>query len=383
MAGSESARVPAWLDTAAGVAWRGLVLAAGMWLAVVVLGRLSVVVVPVIGGLFLSAILVPPARWLRSRGWPALAATWAVFLSGLAVVVGLGMGLIPLVADQLGPLRASLADSVNGVRHWLIHGPLHLSPSQVDRYAREARDRITGAGVGPGGTGTAIGGRVLTGAASGLRLVAHVFATLALTLVVSFFFVKDGPRMSEWIVGQFKPATAARLRAIGSRSWATLSGYVLGTAVNGFVNAVVMSVGLLILHVPLVPAIAALTFVGGFFPIVGALVSGAVAALAALVAKGPATALLVVLLTVVVHHVEGYLVGPIVLGRAVRLPTFVVLLALAAGGQLAGVLGAFIAVPLIAVTVGVVDELRRPAARSDGGGVRPARGVGRTNVVAG
>jgi predicted PurR-regulated permease PerM len=158
------------------------------------------------------------------------------------------------------------------------------------------------------------------------------------------------------------------LRAIGARSWITLTGYVRGTAVNGLVNGALMSVGLLLLHVPLVPVIAVLTFFGGFFPIVGAFVSGAVAAAVALVANGPGTALLVVGLTIVVHHVEGYLVGPIVLGRAVRLHTIVVLLALAAGGEVAGVFGAFVAVPLTAVVVGIVDELRHgEAARAAAG----------------
>jgi predicted PurR-regulated permease PerM len=361
MGRSGPAAVPAWLDTGAALSWRALVLAAGVGLAVVVLTHLSIVVIPVIGGLFLSAILVPPARWLRAHRWPALAATWTVFLFGLAVLAGLGVWLFPLVGRQFGPLRASLADSINGIRNWLIHGPFHLSPSQVDRYAREARDRLIGAGTGPGATGAAIGSRLAQGAATGLRLLTRLFATLALTLVASFFFVKDGHVMSDWIVGQFQPATGEKLRAIGARSWTTLSGYVRGTAVNGLVNAAIMSVGLLLLHVPLVPAIAVLTFVGGFFPIVGAFSSGAVAALVALVAKGPATALLVIVLTIVIHHVEGYLVGPIVLGRAVRLPSFVILLALAAGGYLGGVFGAFIAVPLTAVTVGVIDELRPPA----------------------
>jgi predicted PurR-regulated permease PerM len=125
----------------------------------------------------------------------------------------------------------------------------------------------------------------------------------------------------------------------------------------------------------LVPVIAVLTFFGGFFPIVGAFVSGGVAAAVALVAKGPGTALLVVGLTVVIHHVEGYLVGPIVLGRAVRLHTVVVLLALAAGGEVAGVFGAFVAVPLTAVVVGIVDELRHGEtnrAAAIAGGLRSA-----------
>ncbi|HLJ07361.1 MAG TPA: AI-2E family transporter [Acidimicrobiia bacterium] len=399
--------VPAWLETATAIAWRVVAVVAAGFLIVLALSRLTVVVVPVIGALFVSAILVPPARWLRRRGCPALLATWAVFLSAVAIVVGIGAWLVPRVADQWDPLRQSLAQNVDDTRNWLIDGPLHLSPSQVDRYASEAKDIIAGnrgsspaksgsgasggatppastppatggsggggsatSGSGGGGssagsaagsglsTGAVIGGRILRGAASGLRLLVHLLAALILTLVISFFFVKDGSAMSDWFLDQLQPSSAATVRAIGTRSWLTLTGYVRGTAVNGLVNATLMSIGLLILHVPLVPVIAVLTFFGGFFPIVGAFVSGGVAAAVALVAKSPATALLVVGLTVIIHHVEGYLVGPIVLGRAVRLHTVVVLLALAAGGELAGVLGAFVAVPLTAVIVGIVDELR-------------------------
>jgi predicted PurR-regulated permease PerM len=371
--------VPSWLETATSVAWRTLVVAAAGFVFVLMLSRLTVIVVPVIGALFVSAILVPPARWLRRHGWPALLATWATFLASAAIVVGIGVWLVPRVADQWGPLRQSLAQNVDDTRNWLIRGPLHLSKSQVDRYATEARDLITGTGTtaksgtpGDSGTGgaTVFGGRLLRGAASGLRLLVHFLAGLILTLVISFFFVKDGSVMSDWFLEQLQPSTAATLRAIGTRSWLTLTGYVRGTAVNGVVNATVMSIGLLILHVPLVPVIAVLTFFGGFFPIVGAFASGGVAAAVALVAKGPGAALLVIGLTVVVHHVEGYLVGPIVLGRAVRLHTIVVLLALAAGGELAGVLGAFVAVPLTAIIVGIVDELRhgeaaRAAAAAD------------------
>jgi len=366
--------VPAWLETATAVGWRVLVVLAASFAVVLALSRLSVVVIPIIGALFLSAILVPPARWLRRHGWPALIATWATFLTAAAVAAGVGALLVPRVADQWNPLRQSLAKTVDDTRDWLIDGPLHLSRSQVDRYAGEARDILAGKKPAADGgkqddsasTATSVlGGRLLRGAASGFRLIVHLLAAVILTVVISFFFVKDGNAISDWFLDQLQPSTAATLRAIGARSWLTLTGYVRGTAVNGVVNATLMSIGLLILHVPLVPVMAVLTFFGGFFPIVGAFVSGAVAAAVALVAKSPATALLVVGLTVVIHHVEGYLVGPIVLGRAVRLPTIVVLLALATGGELAGVLGAFIAVPLAAVTVGVVDELRRT---SSGGG---------------
>ena len=359
--------VPAWLETATAVGWRVLVVLAASFAVVLALSRLSVVVIPVIGALFVSAILVPVARWLRRHGWPPLIATWATFLAAAAVAAGVGAALVPRVADQWDPLRQSLAKTVDDSRDWLIDGPLHLPPSQVDRYAGEARDILAGKKPAANGakqddsasTATSVlGGRLLRGAASGFRLIVHLRAALIRTVVISFFFVKDGSLMSDWFLAQLEPSTAARVRAIGTRSWLTLTGYVRGTAVNGVVNAALMSAGLLILHVPLVPVIAVLTFLGGFFPIVGAFVSGGIAAMVALVADGSGTALLVVGLTAVIHHVEGYLVGPIVLGRAVRLHTVVVLLALAAGGEVGGVLGAFVAVPLTAVIVGIVDELR-------------------------
>src|SRR5882672_3161153 len=138
--------VPAWLDTATGLAWRTLVVAAAVLCIVLALSRLTVVVIPLIGGLFVSAILVPPARWLRRHGWPPLLATWGAFLVGAAVVAGIGAWLVPRVADQWDPLRQSLAQNVDDTRNWLVDGPLHLSRSQVDRYAKEARDAITGGG---------------------------------------------------------------------------------------------------------------------------------------------------------------------------------------------------------------------------------------------
>jgi putative heme transporter len=364
MNSSRPLRVPAWLESGAAVSWRVLVVAAAVSVTVVVLAELTVVVVPVIGGLFVAAVFVPPARWLRRHGWPPLVATWAVFLLAMAGVAGLGVWLVPKVAAQFGSLGRTLGDSLDSVRNWLVHGPLHLSAEQVDRYAKDAHDRLTGA-TGSGDLIGGIGGRqFLKGAASGLRLVVHGLAALALTVVVSFFFVKDGSAMSNWFLGLLEPATARRTEAVGARAWETLSGYVRGTAVNGLVNAVLMSLGLVLFGVPLVPAIGVLTFFGGFFPIVGAFVSGAVAALVAVVTRGPGTAALVVGLTVVVHHVEGYVVGPLVLGRAVRLHPVVVILVLAAGGTVAGVLGAFVAVPVTAVLAAAADELRRGAGRA-------------------
>ncbi|MGH9103774.1 MAG: AI-2E family transporter, partial [Acidimicrobiales bacterium] len=152
---------------------------------------------------------------------------------------------------------------------------------------------------------------------------------------------------------------ASQLRSLGSDVWRTLTGYVHGTAFNGFVNAVLLSIALLGLGVPLVLPIALLTFVGGFLPLVGGIVSGLLAALVTLVAKGPLYALIVVGCTVVIHNVEGYLSGPLVLRRAVSLHPVAILLVLAVGSIAGGVIGAFVAVPLTAVIVAFVGHMRR------------------------
>ena len=119
MTGGER-HVPAWLETATAVGWRALVALAASFAAVLALSRLSVVVIPLIGALFVSAILVPPARWLRRHGWPSLIATWATFLAAVAVAAGVGAWLVPRVADQWNPLRQSLAKTVDDTRDWLI-----------------------------------------------------------------------------------------------------------------------------------------------------------------------------------------------------------------------------------------------------------------------
>jgi predicted PurR-regulated permease PerM len=148
------------------------------------------------------------------------------------------------------------------------------------------------------------------------------------------------------------------MREIGRRSWEALGGYIRGTAVNGIVNGTVMGITLAAIGVPLALPLAFLTFLGAFIPLVGAIVTGVLAALIALVAKGGVAALVVIGATVVIHNLEGYLVGPFVLGRAVHLHPVAVLLALTTGTILAGILGAFMAVPILSILVAIVSYYR-------------------------
>ena len=286
---------------------------------------------------FKTLEIAPIASWLRRHGWPPLLATWAVFLATFAVIAAIVSWLVPTVSNEVTSLGHNAEHGVHQVQHWLVTGPLHLSRRQVrHNFDQIGHDLSTNAG-----------GYALQGA----TIAAEVVVGLLLSLVTTFFFVKDGERLTNAALRLAGPHRRTELSELGARAWGTLTGYVRGTTANGVINGTLMGVGLAILGVPLALPIAVLTFVGAYFPLVGAVVTGALAALVALASQGPVTALVVVGLTVLIHNVEGYLVGPIVLGRSVHLHPLAVLLALGVGAAIAGIVGAFLAVPVAAVAV--------------------------------
>lgn len=338
--------VPAWLDRAAAIGWRLLVVVAALLFVLLAISKVLVVVVPVVVAVFVSTVLVPPARWLRRRGWPPAVATWAVFLLAVLVLAAIVAMLAPNVAHDSTSLRNSTRGGIDRVQNWLVRGPFHLKRREVKNDFNKFGDSFK----------SHAGGFAVRGA----TLVGEIAADVLLSLVLTFFFVKDGDRIAASFLRLVPPGRKADARELGTRTWATLSSYIRGTAVNGLVNGALMTLGLSIVGVPLAVPIGVLTFFGGFFPIVGAIAVGALAALIALVAKGPVAALVVVGLTIVIHNVEGYVVGPLVLGRAVKLHPVAVLLALAVGGVLAGIVGAFVAVPTAAVVASAFDYYRPP-----------------------
>src|SRR5207237_5017856 len=250
---------------------------------------------------------------------------------------------VPRLVDQFGNLGKQASQGFNDVQHWLTHGPLHLKQSDIDNYINAAKNEVSSR-KGP----------VLQGALTGVSLAIEVITTTLLTVVITFFFVKDGDKISNWFVSLVAEERADELRELGRRSWEALGGYIRGTAVNGVVNGTVMGITLVVIGVPLALPLAFLTFLGAFIPLVGAIVTGALAALIALVAKGGVAALVVLGATIVIHNLEGYLVGPFVLGRAVHLHPIAVLLALTTGTIVAGVLGAFLAVPVLSILLAII-----------------------------
>jgi predicted PurR-regulated permease PerM len=269
----------------------------------------------------------------------------------MVVVGALILGLYTVTQGQFNTLGHELSNGVNRAERYLTNGPFHFSHNQINGYVDQAKNFFT-----------KNQGTIVSGALSGVTIGLEIAGGLLLTLVLTFFFVKDGDKMSRWALSLFRnPSRLEDMRTLGRQTWATMAAYIRGTTANGFINAVLLAFALLGLGVPLVLPLALLTFLGGYLPLVGAIVSGAFAALVALVIKGPIAALIVVGVTIVIHNVEGYIVGPKVLGHEVNLHAVVIILVIAAGTTLGGIAGAFLAVPLTAILIAVYNHYHEPS----------------------
>jgi len=326
-------------------AWALLGGVALLSVAVLALGRLEILVVPLLLALFPAALLAGLAARLRRVVPPALAAA-VVVLGFLALLSGTLALLAPAVASELGGLSDAALDGAEQVQAYLEAGPFGLQPVRVDDLIAQLQDRIADT--------EGLAGTVL-GAASAL---AEGTAGLIFGVIALFFYLKDGPVIARWLRDLFPERLRPDAETIGSQTWLTMSGYIRGQLVIALVDAVLIGIGIWVLGVPLVIPLAVLVFFGGLFPIVGAVLSGLVAVLVALATSDPATALALLGVILVVQQVEGHILAPVVLGRAVSLHPLAVLASLAAGGALLGVLGAFIAIPLVGSATRAVGYLR-------------------------
>lgn len=339
-------RAPQALQTVSDVAWRALVLVAAVALLFWGAAQILVVVIPVIVALLLATVLVPLTAWLERRRVPdALAAVLSLLLF-VGLVGGFLSVLVPQVAAQAGDLRGSLDEGIQQVTATAT-GRFGISQQQIDAGIASALDQLQGQAA-------AIGGGLLTGAA----VAAEFITGLLLLLVLLFFVMKDRAQLCDWFVARTPAQHRDTVRSLGARAWETLGGFVRGQATIAAVDAVGIGIGLLVIGVPLALPLTVLVFLGAFVPIVGAFASGGVAVLVALVTNGPVDAVLVLGVVVAVQQLEGNLLEPVVLGRAVPLHPIVVLLAVAAGTVLGGILGAFLAVPLAALVSALGNEWR-------------------------
>jgi predicted PurR-regulated permease PerM len=340
--------VPRGLRIAGAWGWRLIVIGIVAWALLRIIGTIKIVIIPLVIALLLSALLAPAVGWLLRARFPRSLATVVVLVAGLAAVIG----TLTLVVNQFITGAPDLADNAGrGVRQiqaWLRDGPLHLSDNQVEGYVErvqqwfsENSDRLTSTGLGAAGT------------------VAEVLTGAILVLFATFFFLRDGRRIWRFIVRLFPVAARWRVDDAGIASWTTLGAYVRATVLVAFIDAVGIGIFLVIFDVQFAFALAALVFLGAFIPIVGATLSGAVAVLVALVDQGPVIALVILGVVIGVQQLEGHVLQPLIMGRAVAIHPLVVIIAIAAGVVLAGIVGALVSVPLVAVLNTAIRRLSK------------------------
>ncbi len=322
----------------------GLAIVLGLW----VLAQLRIVVVPVLVALLLATFLVPPVDMLRQHKWPSAAATFAVMLAATLALAGVIWLIVPLFVDQFGQLETTVDEGVEEVVRWLVQGPLDLERREIDEAVEDGLDSLR-----------AHAGDIGQGVLSGASLLAELLAGLLLLVVLVFFFVHDGRRMWEWGVSLAPERHRELIDGAGREVWQSTAGYMRGVALIAVVDAVLIGIALAIIGVPLVVPLMVVVFLGAFVPLIGATFAGIVAALVALISEGLLAAGFVVAAIVAIQQIEGDLLYPNIVGRVIRLHPVAILLVLAAGTVVAGLLGALLAVPVAAAIWTAVDYVRR------------------------
>ena len=309
--------------------WRGLAL---VWEGLL----------PVLLAIIVSTVLWPPVRWLRKHKVPSALSVVIVLVTFFAILGGIFTAMAPSITTQSRDLAEQATKGIEQLQQWIQGPPLNVDLGHyndiINQISTFLQDRVTD-----------IASRVV----SGISTAGSIVVTFVLMMVLTFFFLKDGEGFLPMIRRTTGYNVGWHLTEVLTRIWNTLSGFIRVQAIISFVDAVCIGIGLLVLHVPLAPALAVITFFASFIPIVGALVAGALAVIIALVSNGVTNALLVLLIIIAVQQLEGHILQPVLQSKAMNLHAAIVLLSVTIGSTMFGVVGAFLAVP-VAATLSVL-----------------------------
>lgn len=335
-----------------GITWtarwslRWLLIAAGAVLLGFVVREFWTILLPVILALIVTTVLQPPTRVLERRlGVPAALSSAVVLLGSLAAVVLVAVVLAPTISSQAGDIANDASEGLNQVQGWVNNSDL-ISDRQINSVLSAAQDRLTSSASS-----------IASGVLVGVSAITSALVTLVITLILTFFFLKDGRRFAPWLRGLTGSRVGPHLVEVAGRSWATLGGFIRTQALVSLIDAVLIGAALVVVGVPLAVPLAILTFFGGFIPIVGAVTVGAIAVLVALVSKGVTGAVIILIVIVLVQQLEGNVLSPILQSRSSELHPGVVLLSIALGSTLFGIIGAFLAVPVVSTAAAILRYL--------------------------
>ncbi|MFE5818040.1 AI-2E family transporter [Streptomyces sp. NPDC056479] len=339
--------VPWGVRVAAEAGWRLLVLAGTVWVLMRVISAVQLVVLAFVIALLLTALMQPSVAWLTRRGVPRGPATALTAILGFVVIGLLGWFVTWQVMENIDNLSDQVQDGIDELRNWLLNSPFHVTDKQINEIAENLRDAV--------GANT---DEITSAGLEGVTVIVETLTGILLAAFSTLFLLYDGKRIWQWTLKLVPAAARPGVAGAGPRAWATLTAYVRGTVLVALIDAVFIGIGIYFLDVPMAVPLAVFIFLFSFIPLVGAVASGALAVVVALVTQGIFTAVMTLAVVLAVQQIEGHVLQPFILGRAVRVHPLAVVLSVAAGGMVAGIGGAVVAVPLVAVTNTIVGYLR-------------------------
>lgn len=340
--------VPWGVRVAAEAGWRVLVLAGTVWVLMKVISAVQLVVLAFVAALLITALLQPTVARLRRHGLPRGPATALTAILGFVIMGLIGWFVTWQVMENIDNLSNQIQDGIDELRKWLLNSPFHVTDKQINQIAKSLRDAI--------GANT---DQITSAGLEGVTVIVEALTGILLTMFSTLFLLYDGRRIWEWTLKLVPAAARPGVAGAGPRAWRTLTAYVRGTVIVALIDAIFIGLGIYFLNVPMAVPLAVFIFLFAFVPLVGAVVSGALAVVVALVTQGVFTAVMTLVVVLAVQQIEGHVLQPFILGRAVRVHPLAVVLSVAAGGMIAGIGGAVVAVPLVAVTNTVVGYLRQ------------------------
>lgn len=334
---------------AAAWSWRLLVLLAAVLVVLMAIKRLELIFVPVALAMMLSALLLPGVDWLDRHGVARGLAVFLLLLGGLAILAGLLSFVVSEFIDGVPGLVEQVTQVINSTQRWLVEGPLHLSRDQIDNAGNTAINTLRNNQA-----------KLTSGALSTAETITKIVTGTFVVLFTLIFFLHGGRGIWAFTVKIFPGEVRDKVQAAGVAGYQSLIGYVRATFLVALVDAVGIGAGLAIMAVPLALPLASLVFLGAFIPLVGAVLTGLLAVLVALIAKGWIYALITLGVIIMVNQLEAHVLQPLVMGRAVSIHPLAVVLGISTGGIVAGIVGAFLAVPTIAFVDRAVRVLIAP-----------------------
>ncbi|MFZ6991056.1 AI-2E family transporter [Curtobacterium sp. RRHDQ66] len=357
--------VPSGMRIAGAFSWRFLVVVAALAVVVALVILLQEIVVPFLIGLLVCALLAPFSTFLQRHRWPKWLAVLSCFLAVVVVIGVLALIVTAQIRYDIPTLAHRLRSNVQTFQTLLGSEPFGITSAQVTKYLSEATAFLQKHSAS-----------ILSGAAEAGSGLVHALEGLFIVVFTTIFVLVDGRRIWSWVVRIFPVRSRGRIDAAGQAGWKTLTSFIRVQLIVAVTDALGIVIGALALGLPLAIPIGVIVFFGAFVPVVGAIVAGIVAVVVALVFNGLVPALIMLAVVVAVQQLESHVLHPFLTGSAVRVHPLGVVLGVTAGTTIAGVVGAFFAVPFIATVNAMVHaaadwrpgeapDATPPAAESD------------------